>query len=199
MDEQYQKNFYDCTISIWTPEGKCLKSMFPEWRHVAEKGELTRASLLSRRSDFTRMLYDQCVRLGIPVYFSQAVQEIVEHDDHVVVNTNQPGISLTADVCVVANGIGYPSTKDITGVDLPVLDSGYAIARMAFPRSSIPKDSLAHQLVENVDAQPEFRVYLSNDIHLIIWLTKDYVAFAFTHEACNASNYMSFPHCIWVF
>ncbi|QKX61991.1 uncharacterized protein TRUGW13939_09147 [Talaromyces rugulosus] len=173
MDEQYQKNFYDCTISIWNPEGKCLKRMFPEWRHVAEKGELPRASLLSRRSDFTRMLYDQCIRLGIPVYFSQAVQEIVEHDDHVVINTNQPGITLTADVCVVANGIGYPSTKDITGIDLPVLDSGYAIARMAFPRSSIPKGSLAHQLVENVDTQPEFRVYLSNDIHLIIWLTKD--------------------------
>lgn len=127
------------------------------------------------------MLYDQCIRLGIPVCFSHDARDINEDDNHVVVTTSENG-SFQGDICVVANGIGSPSMKDIIGVDQPVLDSGYATARMAFPRNAIPTDSLAQQLLEGVDIQPEFRVYLSNDIHLILFLTKDYVAFAFTHQ-----------------
>jgi hypothetical protein len=63
--------------------------------------------------------------------------------------------------------------------DAPVLDSGYAIARTTFPANAIE----AAELLNTVDAQPELRVCLGDDLHLmILYLTADFVAFAYTHE-----------------
>jgi hypothetical protein len=93
-------------------------------------------------------------------------------------------------LCIGANGIGSKIAGFETGPDVAVQDSGYAVARVAFPRSNIKDGSLASTLLTGVDAQPSFRTYVGDDIHLILFLTADWVAIAFTH-AVSAST----QHC----
>ncbi len=192
MHADYHKDVYDCSISIWRPNGTCVKRTFPEW--VREGRENTAApdvkiSFIKRRPVYTNMLLDQCVRLGIPVHFGQKADKVTESDSGVVIET-KTGEKYEADVCLSGDGIGSGFTPDICNA--PVLESGYAAARAAFPRDVIKKGSPAEELLKTVDEQPEFRTYLGDDLHLILFLTKDWVAFAFTHGAsrhesgCNA-------------
>ena len=67
------------------------------------------------------------------------------------------------------------------GPDVAVQDSGYAVARVAFPRSAIKNGSLTSTLLKTTDQKPEFRVYVGQDIHLILFLTVDWLAFVLTH------------------
>lgn len=186
MHADYHKDVYDCTISIWTPQGECVKKTVPEWRREGAETSApdTKISFIKQRPVFTKMLYDQCVRLGIEVLFSHSAQGWTETDDGVVIETAS-GQKFEGDVCVAADGIGSTFDKGITGSVQPVLDSGYAAARMAFPRSVIPEGSEAARLLKTVDQEPEFRTYLGDDLHLILFLTKDYVAFTYTHEVSD--------------
>lgn len=140
-----------------------------------------KVSFIKQRPVYTKMLYNQCVRLGIPVLFSQPATDFVEFDDHIVVETAD-GTKYTGDVCVAADGIGTSFTRSLEVSQAPVLDSGYSVARAAFPKDTIKAGSAAVALLENVKEQPEFRTILGQDLHLILFLTHDHVAFAYTHE-----------------
>lgn len=185
MFASYHERVFDCTVSIWRPDGTCLMETFPEWRRpgAPEKSAApdVTPSFLKQRPVFTNMLYEQCQRLEIPVVFGQKAVSLTESEDGVQIITAD-GTTYLGDVCVAAAGIGSSFAKSLDMPDPPVLDSGYAIARMAFPRSTIRHDSPAAELLRTVDTHPEFRVYLSNDIHLIVFLTAGYVAFAYTHK-----------------
>ena len=105
-------------------------------------------------------MYQAC----IPVIFSQDAKNIEENETEVCVTVSD-GTQYHGDVCIAADGVGSHLTKAITGVETPVRDSGYAAARVAFPRSHIKPGSPAASLLTNVDKEPEFRVYLGNDLH----------------------------------
>lgn len=82
----------------------------------------------------------------------------------------------------MANGIGSSLSGFKTAGDIQVQDSSYAIARVAFPRDTIKAGSPASVLLENIETYPQFRTYLAHDIHLILFLTEDWVAWAYTHK-----------------
>jgi hypothetical protein len=131
------------------------------------------------------MQLDQVKRLGIPIHWNDKAISAVEHEASVTVTTNA-GKVYNGDLCISASGIGFSIPGFKAGPDVAVQDSGYAVARVAFPRTSIKSGSLAAGLLENVDSQPSFRVYVGEDIHLILFLTADWVAFAFTHPVRTA-------------
>ena len=104
-----------------------------------------------------------------------------ESDNGVVVETKE-GIEYQCDVCVLANGIATKMNGFNTEGAQHVLDTGYAAARVSFPVETINKDSLAYQLVKDVQTHPDFRVYVGADVHLILFLTPGHVAWVFTHK-----------------
>lgn len=183
MFADYHKDVFDCSISIWRPNGKCVKVTKPEWVKAPADSAApdVKISFIKQRPVFTKMLYDQCVRLGIPIIFSQQATSFAEDEDHVTVHTSD-GTTYVGDVCIAADGIGTSFTKDLEISQAPVLDSGYAAARAAFPMDNIKAGSPAESLLKNVKDEPEFRVILGNDLHLILFLTHDHVAFVYTHE-----------------
>lgn len=155
----------------------------PEWVRfpAGSAAPDVKVSFIKQRPVFTKMLYDQCLRLGIPIHFSQTANSFTEHDDLVVIETDD-GTKFTGDICVAADGIGTKFTRSLEVSRAPVLDSGYSVARAAFPRDTIKAGSPAETLLKNVKDQPEFRTILGEDLHLILFLTSDHVAFAYTHE-----------------
>lgn len=188
MHADYHREVYDCTVHVCSPDGTSITSMKPEWKrpgavHSAPDVDI---SFLKRRPVFAQMQLDQCARLNIPIHWGEKVVRVEEQQDRVCVNTTT-GKVFDGDLCVGANGIGSKITGFETGPEIAVQDSGYAVARVAFPRSDIKPGSLAHTLVENVEEYPSFRTYLGDDIHLILFLTKDWVAFCFTHAVSSPS------------
>lgn len=184
MYDDYHKCIYDCTIHVYTPSGVAIKSTVPEWKrpgtsHSAPNVDI---SFLSRRPVWAKMQFDQLQRLGVPVRFGEKVVSVREATDRVVVRTSK-GKELIGDFCIGANGIGSKIEGFNTGADVSVQDSGYAVARVAYPRDVIKKGSPAASLMVNVEKQPQFRTYVSDDVHVILFLTKDYVAWCFTHPS----------------
>jgi hypothetical protein len=182
MHRDYHESIYNCSTQVYTPSGVQILSKFPEWR---QPGVVTAApdvdiSFLKRRPVFAKMQLDQVTRLGIPIYWNESVIAVREHENIVNVITAS-GQEFTGDVCIGANGISSKISGFDAGPDVAVQDSGYAISRVAFPRSLIKSGSLASTLLKTIDSEPEFRVYVGKDIHLILFLTPDWVAFAFTH------------------
>ncbi|QIW99808.1 hypothetical protein AMS68_005326 [Peltaster fructicola] len=175
MLEDYHQEIYDCSISIWSTDGKCVMKTKPDWTKHREESAAPDVSIsfIKRRPVFTTMLYNQCIRLGIPVVFSQHARSIEETSDAVVVTTAD-GTHYHGDLCIAADGIGSSLTKNLTGHEEAVKDSGYAAARAAFPRSAIKPGSPAASLLAKVEEEAEFRTYLGDDLHLILMLTKDY-------------------------
>ena len=141
------------------------------------------------------MQLDQVERLGIPVHWGQKVVSVEELASTVTVKT-ESGETFVGDVCISASGIGAEIPGFRTGPEVAVQDAGYAVARVAFPRSDIKEGSPASSLLKNIDNQPEFRTYVGNDFHLILFLTKDWVAFAFTHpvrSTLDSDTVLTFP------
>lgn len=183
MHADYHRSVYDCTIHVYTPSGKEIYSDKPEWKrpgvtHVAPEVDI---SFLKRRPVYAKMQLDQIARLDIPIHWGERVVAVCEDEASVVVTT-QSGKTFDCDVCICASGIGSDIQGLNTGPEIAVQDSGYAVARVAFPRSEIRAGSPAAAILENVDEQPQFRTYVGRDIHLILFLTKDWVAWAFTHQ-----------------
>ena len=195
MHTDYHQNIYDCSIHVYSPSGKAIKSEVPEWNRsgAVHAAPDVKISFLKRRPDFAQMQLDQLSRLGVPVHFSKKVAKATETQDGVVVET-EDGSRYTGDVCIAADGIGSLFRRHQASGASDVQNSGYAIARVAYPRTELKDPSPAQRLLENVDVQPEFRVYLAADIHLILFLTKDYVGVALTHKVLYSRRARYSPH-----
>ncbi|OQV08773.1 FAD binding domain-containing protein [Cladophialophora immunda] len=181
MHADYHECIYDCSIHVYTPSGVPIYSTYPEWRRAgAHAASDVQISFLKRRPVYARMQLNQLERLGVSVLFGQKVVSVREKGDEVVVSTAS-GETFVGDVCIGANGIGSSVEGFDTGPDVAVQDSGYAVARVAFPASTLKPDSPAATLMKNIDVQPEFRTYVADDVHLILFLTQDWVAWCFTH------------------
>lgn len=188
MFADYHKSVYDCTVHVYTPSGKVVSSQKSEWKrpeasHSAPDVDI---SFLKRRPAYARMQLDQLERLNVPVHWGQKVETVREADDSVFVRTAS-GQEYMGDVCIATTGIGATIDGFKTSGDVQVRDSGYAVARVAFPRDVIKDGTPAASLLEGVEMQPQFRTYLAQDLHLILFLTKDWVAWAFTHKVCSQS------------
>lgn len=186
MLKDYHESVYDCTISVWSPEGREIETTKPEWKlpGVEHAAPNVNVSFLKRRAVLTQMLLDQCRRFGIPVHMMQQAVAVDESESGVTVRTIN-GHSYTGDLCIAADGLDSIASEH-TG---DVQDTGYATARVAFPRRLIKPNSPAESLLRNADAgQPEFRVYMAHDLHNIVFLTRDWVAFAFTHPSVGADE-----------
>lgn len=183
MLEMYHTCVYDCTISLWTPSGKELFSKYPEWKrdNTSHVSPDVNVSFLNMRSQWAKMQLDQLNRLSIPVVFRQVVTGVEESEEEVVVST-QGGEEYSCDLCVVANGIATKMKGFETSGAVHVADTGYAVARVAFPLETIRRDSPAYELVKDVKQHPDFRVYVGKDVHLILFLTAGHVAWVFTHK-----------------
>lgn len=182
MHADYHQRIYDCSIHVYTPGGVPIHSTVPEWKragivHAAPDVDI---SFLKRRPVYAQMQLDQVNRFGIPVHWNERVDSVSEQDSCVTVKTAS-GAEFVCDLCIGANGIGSVIAGFDTGPEIAVQDSGYAVARVAFPSSAIKAGSPASSLMRTIDVRPEFRTYVGNDIHLILFLTPDWVAFAFTH------------------
>ncbi|KAJ9605889.1 hypothetical protein H2200_009738 [Cladophialophora chaetospira] len=182
MHADYHQCVYNCSTSVYTPSGLRIHSQMPEWKRpgVVSAAPDVDISFLKRRPVYAQMQLDQVKRLGIPVHWGENVVSVQEKDDVVTVTTAS-GKHFTGHLCIGANGIGSSVPGFVAGPEIAVQDSGYAVARVAYPRAAIKDGSPASTLLEGIDARPEFRVYVGKDIHLILFLTVDWVAFAFTH------------------
>lgn len=187
MHADYHECVYDCTVHVYTPSGRAVTTQKPEWKRPGVKHSAPDVdiSFLKRRPVYNKMQLDQLRRLGVPVHWGQKVSSVEEEADIVIVKTASGSI-FTGDVCVAANGLGSTIPGFSTEGDVHVQDSGYAVARVAFPCNVIKEGSLAASLLVGVEEQPQFRVYLANDLHLILFLTKDWVAWVFTHQVGNS-------------
>lgn len=193
MYADYHDCVYDCSISMYSPQGDELQVTFPEWRlpGITHSAPEVKISFIKRRAVFAQMQLDQLKRLGVPVHFGDKVVSVKEEKDFVTVSTSQ-GKEFRGDVCVGAYGIGSAVDGFDTGVShVNVQDTGYAVARVAFPREAIKAGTPANSLLANVNVQPEFRVYLANDVHLILFLTPHWVAYAFTHPVGLQLSFIS--------
>lgn len=188
MHADYHECIYDCTTHVYTPSGQEIYSTVPEWNRSSTPHSApdVNISFIKRRPVYAQMQLEQAKRLDIPILFKDGVVSVSENESFVIVKT-ESGKEYTCDVCVGADGIGSKIPGFTTGPEITVQDSGYAVSRLAFPRSSIRDDSPASALLKNIDVRPEFRVYVGSDIHLILFLTPDYVAFCFTHPVCIKS------------
>lgn len=183
MWADYHKCVYNCTVHIYTPSGTQITSQLPEWKRpgAAHSAPDVDVSFMKRRTVFAQMQLDQLLRLKVPVLWGRRVASLYESDERVIVKT-ATGEEYTGDLCIAANGIGSSLSGFKTADDIQVQDSGYAIARVAFPRDIIRAGSPASTLLENIETRPQFRTYLAHDIHLILLLTEDWVAWAYTHK-----------------
>jgi hypothetical protein len=186
MHADYHECIYDCSIHVCAPSGLPIHSTDPEWNRseIPHAAPDVNISFLKRRPVYAQMQLDQVNRLNIPVYWGEKVISVQEQADGVTVRTAS-GKEFTCDLCIGANGIGSVIPGFNTGADIAVQDSGYAVARAAFPRSAILDGSPASSLMKNINTRPEFRTYIGGDIHLILFLTPDWVAFAFTHPVSH--------------
>lgn len=189
MFADYHKNVYDCSIHVYTPSGSPVKSTVPEWKRpgVVSSAPDVNISFLKRRPEYAKMQLDQVKRLGIPVRFGVRVVSVREEPDCVFVKTAD-GEEIEGDICIGSGGIGSNVEGFATGERPAVQDSGYAIARVAFPRDVIDPDSPASSLLKDIEKEPQFRTYVAEDVHLILFLTKDYVAWCFTHPVLSSSK-----------
>ena len=194
MHADYHRCVYDCSIHVYTPSGLPIHSDVPEWNRtgVTHAAPDVNISFLKRRPVYAQMQLDQVNRLNIPVHWGEKVISVFEQDDCVKVETAS-GKEFTCDLCIGAIGIGSVIPGFDTGPEIAVQDSGYAIARLAFPRSNIKDGSPASSLMKNIDVRPEFRTYIGSDIHLILFLTPHWVAFAFTHPVSDEQG----PNSSW--
>ncbi|KAH8800240.1 hypothetical protein F5884DRAFT_891084 [Xylogone sp. PMI_703] len=140
----------------------------PQWKrpgviHAAPDVDI---SFLKRRPVYAQMQLDQRNRLNIPIHWGEKVVSVLEKHDSVIVTTAS-GKEYIGDICIGANGIGSYIPGFNAGPDVAIQDSGYAVARVAFPRTAIKNGTPA--------------TYVGSDIHLILFLTPDWVAFALTH------------------
>lgn len=182
MYAEYHRHVYDCTVHVCSPEGVSITAMKPEWKrpgavHSAPDVDI---SFLSRRPVWATMQLQQCMRLKLPIFWNEKVVSVEESETTVRILTAS-GKTFEGDVCVGAHGVASKIPGFEIGPETAVQDSGYAVARVAFPRSDIKEGSLANTLLKDVETAPSFRTYLGDDTHLILFLTKDYVAFCFTH------------------
>ncbi|KAJ5300036.1 hypothetical protein N7476_011593 [Penicillium atrosanguineum] len=182
MYVQYHNRVYDCILSVFAPGGDCIGYEVVEWNR-SNDGHASpdvKISFLNRRPEYAQMQLDQLKRLAIPVHFSQKASSMSEVDNRVIVET-ETGKKFSGDICIAADGLGTVFRRREEPIRSDVMDSGYSIARCAFPTSHIKPDTPAWKLVETVKEQPEFRIYLADDLHLILYLTADYVGIALTH------------------
>ena len=184
MHDDYHRSIYNCSIHVYSPAGQAIKTEIPEWNRsgVVHAAPDVNISFLKRRPEFAQMQLDQLTRLGVPVHFDQKIVTVFEAGDDSVVLETENGDQFRGDVCIDATGIGSLFSRTFAKGKSNVQDSGYAIARVAYSRTAIKPNSPAQKLLENVDVRPEFRTYLADDIHLITFLTKDYLGLALTHE-----------------
>lgn len=182
MHADYHRNVYNCSIHVYSPAGEPIYSTVPEWKVPGIKNAApdVDVSFLKRRAVYAKMQLEQLERLNVPIHWGEKVVKVHEDQDHVVVTTAS-GSEFVADLCIGANGIASTISGFETGPEVDVQDSGYAIARVAFPRSAIKEGTPASTLFQTIDIQPEFRTYVGKDVHLILFLTNDWAAFAFTH------------------
>lgn len=190
MYRDYHRKVYDCSVHCYAPSGKELVGMTPEWKRpgVATAAPDVDVSFIKRRTDFAQMQLDQLQRLEVPVLYGDRVVSVAEEADRVVVTT-EAGRTYRGDVCVGASGIGSMVPGFDAGPQVQVQDSGYAVARAAFPRGAVEEGSPASSLLASVDRKPEFRTYVGKDLHLILFLTADWVGIAFTHPVCVETIY----------
>ena len=183
MVDEYNSQVFNCTTSLWSPSGKLLFTRYPEWRRdkPAHPAPTLDVSFLNMRSKWAKMQLNQLQRCGVPVNFGQTVESVHESQDQVIVRTKD-GKEYSCDVCMLANGVATKMPGFETEGAMHVVDSGYAAARVAFPRTAIKKDSPAYDIVKDVPEHPDFRVYVGSDVHLILFLTADHVGWVFTHK-----------------
>jgi hypothetical protein len=186
MFEDYHSCVYDCSIQMLTPDGRRLISTNPEWKRpgVTTVAPNVNVSFLKRRPTFAKMQLDQVIRLGIPVYWGEKVTLVTEHEKTVTVTTSS-GKTFEGDICIGAHGVSGVVPGFDAGPNVEVQESGYAMARVAWERSRIANGSLASSLLKHIDQRPEFRVYVGRDVHLILFLTPDWVAFGLTHRVSS--------------
>jgi flavin-dependent dehydrogenase len=160
-----------------------VTGQFPEWKQpgAVHSAPGVDVSFLTRRKVFAKTQLDQVARLNIPVLWGQKVVNLSETDEEIVVTTTN-GQEYVGDVCIAANGLSSTIDDFKTTTDVQVQDSGYAIARVTFPRDTIKANSPATTLLKDVETQPQFQTYLVQDIHLILFLAKDWVAWAYAHK-----------------
>lgn len=167
-----------------TPSGHVVASIKPEWKRegIVNASPEVDVSFLNRRPEYAAWQLEQVQALGIPVHFSTQAQNVTETDDRVIIHTDKGDFE--GDVCVAADGIGSRVPWPVPGGLAAVKDSGYAVARVAFPRDTIREGSPAEAITRSIDEiGPQFRTYVGGvDVSLILFLTKDYVAWAFSHE-----------------
>ena len=183
MLADYHSCVYNCTTSLWTPNGKPLFSRYPEWRrsNATHPASDIDVSFLNMRAVWAKWQLDQLARLGVPVIYGQNVVSMKETMEGATVTTSD-GKTYECDVSVLANGVATKMEGFDTEGAQHVLDTQYAAARVSFPVETIKEDSLAYQLVKDVKTKPEFRVYVGADVHLILFLTSGHVAWVFTHK-----------------
>ncbi|KAF7192510.1 FAD-dependent monooxygenase fsr3 [Pseudocercospora fuligena] len=185
----YHEHVNNCSVHVYSPEGKPVRSTMPEGRRegVTHCAPDVDVSFLVRRPHLAKWQLEQCQALGIPVHFSTKGLNVEETADKVIVHTDKG--SFAGDVCVAADGIGSKLPWPAPGGIATVQDSGYAVSRVAFPRTTLKQGSLARDLVdEALKHGPQFRTYLADDVHLILFITRDHVAWCFTHEADELSE-----------
>lgn len=189
MYEDYHRNVYDCSTHVYTPSGKHVAHVEPEWNRPGAVHSVpdVKVSFLKRRPDWARMQLEQLSRIGVPVKFGAKVVDVQEYEDMVVVKTSD-GQEYSGDICIAASGIGSTIAAFATEEDLNVQDSGFAVARVAFPRRDIKDGSPAAEIMRTIDTRPEFRTYLADGVSLILFLTPDWVAWAAIHVVSELSN-----------
>lgn len=192
MLADYHRTVYDCSVHVHAPSGKRVSSLVPEWRRpgVSHGAMNVKISFCKRRPDFAHMQLNQLLRLHIPVHFGQEAITVSEIGDKVEVKTKS-GDTFVGDVCLAADGIGSLFRRQIGGGVSDVQDSGAAVARVAFPREAVDPESLAWNIVKDLDVKPEFRHYLADGLHLSAFLTGDYVGLALTHPVRTKVNFVS--------
>ncbi|KAJ5300031.1 hypothetical protein N7476_011588 [Penicillium atrosanguineum] len=168
--------------SVW-PDDFEVTNQHPEWKRLGAIYPVpdVEVSFIKRRAVFAQMQLDQLTRFKVPVLWGRNAVSLRESGDAVVV-TADTDEQVVGDMCIVTDGIGSTLQGFIISGDLQVQDSDYAIARVAFPRNAIKDGSPAATLLENVEVNGQFRTYLARDVHLISFLTKDWVAWAYTHK-----------------
>ena len=164
MKAQFERESYDVLFSIWSWQGqKLLELGEAEWNqpgrtHAAKN---VRVPWIEKRSNVTKMLEAQCLRLGIEIQYGKQVTQYDE-DDSKAWATTADGETFHADVVVAADGVGTRSHKHVTGQHVKATNSGYAVFRGMVPMERLNEGlSSAAKAKLLSSSRGEFRIYMA--------------------------------------
>ena len=182
MAETYSNIIYQPELNMFAHDGTFLCGGY----RLSEESHYRPVPV--GRPKLMKSLYDYASSLGIPIIFGKRVVEYSES-----LETNQAtaitdkGEIFTADLVVVADGIGTKAGKAVGGVESKAMGSGYSVYRVTYPTEVLYQDSYLREQYRFDPGQLDYcEVFVGPEVNVIILVSPETTTWLFTHQVSSS-------------